>query len=259
MIQTVLQIRYQSLLKISPPDHFINRQTAFIIIVANLLKVGRFNQLGVCAAETYSTSSVKLCYSTQQLSKINPRTSLGEGITIKAAVGDALCVVKQNNVVEVPLSAFKWYIFKLKTHDVINFKSYYLITCCLSVCLQNDYFQDTELQPSSIFAELVGKKDYDYTQDPPSQVCIIYIYIYLLYYKLNSWMNGIKYTVVSHFSKTISQTTTFWKLGLGLLDLRVILGGNYGFMAGVRFWRFGFGLGEVGCNHKKHFRNLNEW
>ena len=107
MIQTVLQIRYQSLLKISPPDHFINRQTAFIIIVANLLKVGRFNQLGVCAAETYSASSVKLCYSTQQLSKINPRTSLGEGITIKAAVGDALCVVKQNNVVEVPYSAFR--------------------------------------------------------------------------------------------------------------------------------------------------------
>lgn len=119
MIQTVLQIRYQSLLKISLLDHFINRQTAFIIIVAKLSKVGRFNQLGVCAAETYSTSSVKLCYSSQQLSKINPRPSLGEGITIRAAVGDALCVVKQNNVVEVPHSTFKLCFFDLKkTHDV---------------------------------------------------------------------------------------------------------------------------------------------
>ena len=39
--------------------------------------------------------------------------------------------------------------------------------------------------------------------------------------------------VVSHFSKTISQTPTFWELGLGLglglLEVRLILRGKLGF------------------------------
>ena len=34
---------------------------------------------------------------------------------------------------------------------------------------------------------------------------------------------------LSHFSKTISQTTTFWKSGLGFLGIRVILRGKLGF------------------------------
>ena len=41
--------------------------------------------------------------------------------------------------------------------------------------------------------------------------------------------------VVSHFSKSISQTTTFWELGLGFFGIRVILRGKSGFYAGVRF------------------------
>ena len=32
-----------------------------------------------------------------------------------------------------------------------------------------------------------------------------------------------------HFCKTISQTTTYWELGLGLLGIRVILTGMIGF------------------------------
>ena len=54
-------------------------------------------------------------------------------------------------------------------------------------------------------------------------------------------------SVVSHFSKTISQTMTFWELGLGLLEVRVILRGISGFMTGVKSWRNR--LGEVGHNH----------
>ena len=34
--------------------------------------------------------------------------------------------------------------------------------------------------------------------------------------------------VVSHFSKSISQTTTFWELGLGVFGIRVILKGKLG-------------------------------
>ena len=43
--------------------------------------------------------------------------------------------------------------------------------------------------------------------------------------------------VVSHFSKSISQTTTFWKLGSVFFGIRVILGEKLGLYAGVRFWR----------------------
>ena len=34
---------------------------------------------------------------------------------------------------------------------------------------------------------------------------------------------------MSHFSKSISQTTSFWELGLGLIGVRVILRGKLGF------------------------------
>ena len=34
---------------------------------------------------------------------------------------------------------------------------------------------------------------------------------------------------MSHFSKSISQTMTFWELGLGLFGIRVILRGKLGF------------------------------
>ena len=59
----------------------------------------------------------------------------------------------------------------------------------------------------------------------------------------------IKLAVVSHFSNSISQTTTFWDLRLGFFTIRVILKGKLGlYMEGVRFWRNG--LGEVGHNQK---------
>ena len=55
---------------------------------------------------------------------------------------------------------------------------------------------------------------------------------------------------MSHFSKSISQTTTFWELGLGLFSIRIILRGKLVFydssMTVVRLWRNG--LGEVGHN-----------
>ena len=47
--------------------------------------------------------------------------------------------------------------------------------------------------------------------------------------------------VVSHFSKSISQTTTFWELGLGSFGIRVILRGKLGFNDRS-------GLREVGHN-----------
>ena len=49
--------------------------------------------------------------------------------------------------------------------------------------------------------------------------------------------DSVKVRVVSHFSKSISQTTTFWELGLGFSGIRVILWGTLGLYAGVRFWR----------------------
>ena len=44
---------------------------------------------------------------------------------------------------------------------------------------------------------------------------------------------------VSHFSKSISLTTTFWESGLGFFGIRVVLRGKLGLYAGVRFWRNG--------------------
>ena len=38
--------------------------------------------------------------------------------------------------------------------------------------------------------------------------------------------------VVSHFSKTISETTTFWESGLGFLVKKVILKGQLGSYGG---------------------------
>ena len=40
----------------------------------------------------------------------------------------------------------------------------------------------------------------------------------------------------AHFSKSISQTTTFWELGLGFFGIRIILTGKLGLYAGVKFW-----------------------
>lgn len=36
------------------------------------------------------------------------------------------------------------------------------------------------------------------------------------------YSSKIDRSVVSYFSKTVSRTTTFWKLGLGLLDVRFL-------------------------------------
>ena len=88
---------------ISPNSRFFD--WSFVVF----LQVDRFMSLGICDTETYSPSSVQLCYSSVQLSKINPRTPLGtSSLTARSAVGDALCVVKQNNVVEV--SKYSWQI-----------------------------------------------------------------------------------------------------------------------------------------------------
>ena len=40
--------------------------------------------------------------------------------------------------------------------------------------------------------------------------------------------------VVSNFSESISQTTTFWNLVLGLLEVRVILRGKLGFYGRIK-------------------------
>ena len=56
------------------------------------------------------------------------------------------------------------------------------------------------------------------------------------------------YTVVSHFSKSISQTTTFWELGLGLFGIMVILKGKLGFYGRSEVMKRD-GLGEVGHNY----------
>ena len=57
-------------------------------------------------------------------------------------------------------------------------------------------------------------------------------------------MNGVQNTAVSHFTKTFSQTTTLWKLGLDQLDFRVILKGKLGFYSRSKVlekwsWRIG--------------------
>lgn len=75
--------------------------------------MARFNVLGVCDVETFSPSYVQLCYSSEQLSKVNPRTPLSSGLTAKSALGDALCVVKQNNVQEVSSTRFLFSTYSL--------------------------------------------------------------------------------------------------------------------------------------------------
>ena len=65
----------------------------------------------------------------------------------------------------------------------------------------------------------------------------------------------MKKRVVSHFSKFISQTTTFWEFGLGFSGIRVILRGKLGLYAGVRFWRNGLWRSAVQPNK----RWINKW
>ena len=67
-------------------------------------------------------------------------------------------------------------------------------------------------------------------------------------WSLEKWVQPTQHTaahstqhsaVVSHFSNSISPTTTFWELGLGFFGIRVILRGKLGLYAGVRLWRNG--------------------
>lgn len=65
------------------------------------VQINRFQTLGVCSVATYSPTDVQVCYSSTQLLAVNPRAPMGGNPTAQTAVGDALCVVTQNNVQEV--------------------------------------------------------------------------------------------------------------------------------------------------------------
>ena len=91
-------------------------------------QISRFNSLGICSTATYSPSTIQHCYSSLQLQSVNPRTPMGGNPTARTAVGDALCVVQQNNVQE------------------------------------SFYYTDTSLQPSSVFTTSQGSKDYSYPE-----------------------------------------------------------------------------------------------
>lgn len=91
-------------------------------------QISRFTALNACSTETYSPSNVQQCYSSLQLQSVNPRTPMGGNPTARVAVGDALCVVQQNNVQE------------------------------------RFYYQDIALQPASVFSTAQGTKDYSYPE-----------------------------------------------------------------------------------------------
>jgi hypothetical protein len=67
----------------------------------SITQINRFQSLGVCSLATYAPSNVQVCYSSTQLLAVNPRAPMGGNPTAQTAVGDALCVVQQNNVQEV--------------------------------------------------------------------------------------------------------------------------------------------------------------
>ena len=76
----------------------------------------------------------------------------------------------------------------------------------------------------------------------------------IIYYLSLIKMKNMKIMVLSHFSKSISQTMTFWELGLFFFGIRVILRGKLGLYAGVRFWRNG--LWRIGIQPKIIFKYL---
>ena len=102
-------------------------------------QISRFNSLGICSIATYSPSTIQNCYSSLQLQSVNPRTPMGGNPTARTAVGDALCVVQQNNVQE------------------------------------SFYYTDTKLQPSSVFTTSQGSKDYSYPEGSLVQVSLHFI------------------------------------------------------------------------------------
>jgi hypothetical protein len=57
-------------------------------------QVSRMQSLGACSSEGASPDTTQYCYSSKELYAVNPRSPMGGENVIRAAVGDALCVVK---------------------------------------------------------------------------------------------------------------------------------------------------------------------
>lgn len=51
--------------------------------------------------EGYSPDVVQLCYSSNELAKVNPRSPMGGQSTAESALGEALCVEKKNFAYQV--------------------------------------------------------------------------------------------------------------------------------------------------------------
>lgn len=93
-------------------------------------QINRFNSLGVCSTEGVTTSE-QLCYDTATLVKVNPRSPLSaaqEQSTAASGVSQALCIEKKN------------------------------------VASKNEFYQDTAVESSTIFAESAGQKTYEYVK-----------------------------------------------------------------------------------------------
>eukprot|EP01035_Chromulina_nebulosa_P017563 gene17563-23129_t len=94
-------------------------------------QIARFKTLDVCSTEGIEGDTTTLCYSSSDLTKINPRVPLSGENTATQAVSEALCVVKTN------------YAFK------------------------NDYYTNIGLQSEAIFNTNNGQKTYSYIESQP--------------------------------------------------------------------------------------------
>jgi len=61
----------------------------------------QFTKLGTCAPEGYPPTKESLCYSSDELYKVNPRPPLTGGSTAQIGIDQLLCVVKTNNAYQV--------------------------------------------------------------------------------------------------------------------------------------------------------------
>jgi hypothetical protein len=106
--------------------------------------------LGVCLPEGFTPATERICYTSAQLNKINPREPMGGRSTSQGALGDALCVYKENFSRKVSFPNAK----------LIVCSKAYLIRVCSAT--QSFYFTEDALQDSTIFSSPEGQKSFDY-------------------------------------------------------------------------------------------------
>lgn len=68
--------------------------------------MSRFNSQGFCDAEGFTPSKETVCYNSDELQKVNPRSPMGGKSTSRDGLDELLCVEKSNNFHKVCTKVF---------------------------------------------------------------------------------------------------------------------------------------------------------